>query len=349
MGEALGGEGLGEIDHVQKRDRDCRLDPRRIVMRGVAGHGERRGPGRFQPLRHLCQHRCGVDAGALDQMRDARGQAAASAVALANPTADAGLICLDLAGRIGQANTAYVAGFPGLGAADRSLGGVRVTALCNAITPAASLAELIVNLALAAMQSPPDFGLIRLSAGLPVRWGLMAELIVNADMEPVELQLPASGRQEGAWCGGSGPRARLTRAGRILGRLIDELFLTGIGPLSRASTGGPTFPSGSSVKVRQAAFWPPIRAPDRQPCLACSPPACRLTQSGLAFWWHRFGPMFAVLIRKRRVEGGNSSRLRWRIEEMFMKVNGGRRYLDRQETGQRVNNRAETSHVPFRR
>ena len=65
-----------------------------------------------------------LGAAALALMRQgADPQAAASAVAWANPDADAGLICLDLAGRIGQANTAYVAGFPGLGVADRSLGG----------------------------------------------------------------------------------------------------------------------------------------------------------------------------------------------------------------------------------
>lgn len=172
-----------------------------------------------------------LGAAALALMRQgAEPQAAASAVALANPTADAGLICLDLAGRIGQANTAYVAGFPGLGAADRSLGRTRVSVLCNAITPAASLAELIADIALAAMQSPPEHGLMLLSAGLPVRRGPVAELIVNADMEPVELQLPAPYSHEGAWCGGYGPLARLTQGGRLLGHLIDEPFLTGIGP-----------------------------------------------------------------------------------------------------------------------
>ena len=126
------------------------------------------------------------------------------------------------------------------------------------------------------------------------------------------------------------------------------------------------------------------------------------------YWWHRFGPMFASEIRKRRVEGMRSSQWRWHLDEMFVKINGEMRYLwravdhegeilesfatktrdkkaalkflkkamkkhgragefvtdklrsygaalkdlsaaDRQETGRWLNNRAENSHLPFRR
>ena len=126
------------------------------------------------------------------------------------------------------------------------------------------------------------------------------------------------------------------------------------------------------------------------------------------FWWHRFGPMFAAEIRKRRVEGMRSSRWRWHLDEMFVKINGEMHYLwravdhegevlesfvtrtrdkkaalkflrktmrkhgqaevivtdrlrsygaalreigagARQETGRWANNRAENSHLPFRR
>jgi len=45
------------------------------------------------------------------------------------------------------------------------------------------------------------------------------------------------------------------------------------------------------------------------------------------FWWHRFGPMFAVEIRKRRVEGIRSSHWRWHLDEVFVKINGERHYL----------------------
>ena len=45
------------------------------------------------------------------------------------------------------------------------------------------------------------------------------------------------------------------------------------------------------------------------------------------FWWNRFGPMFAAEIRKRRVEGMRSSRWRWHLDEVFVKINGERHYL----------------------
>ncbi|WP_055662139.1 IS6 family transposase, partial [Jannaschia seosinensis] len=126
------------------------------------------------------------------------------------------------------------------------------------------------------------------------------------------------------------------------------------------------------------------------------------------FWWHRFGPLLAGEIRKRRIEGLKSSRWRWHLDEMFVKINGEQHYLwravdhegevlesfvtktrdkkaalkflrkamkkhgradvlvtdklrsygaalkdlgmaDRQETGRWLNNRAENSHLPFRR
>ena len=127
------------------------------------------------------------------------------------------------------------------------------------------------------------------------------------------------------------------------------------------------------------------------------------------FWWHRFGPMFASEIRKRRVSGMRAySNWQWHLDEMFVNINGERHYLfravdhegevlesfvtktrdknaalkflrkamrkhgrpevivtdklrsygaamkvvgnaDRQETGRWLNNRAENSHLPFRR
>jgi putative transposase len=40
------------------------------------------------------------------------------------------------------------------------------------------------------------------------------------------------------------------------------------------------------------------------------------------YWWNRFGPMFAAEIRKRPVQGMRSSRSRWHLDEMFVKING---------------------------
>lgn len=34
------------------------------------------------------------------------------------------------------------------------------------------------------------------------------------------------------------------------------------------------------------------------------------------FWWHRFGPLFATELRKRRIKGMRSSRWRWHLDEM---------------------------------
>lgn len=51
-----------------------------------------------------------------------------------------------------------------------------------------------------------------------------------------------------------------------------------------------------------------------------------ISHETVRFWWHRFGPMFAVEIRKRSIEGMKSSRWRWPLDEIFVKINGGRHY-----------------------
>ncbi len=45
------------------------------------------------------------------------------------------------------------------------------------------------------------------------------------------------------------------------------------------------------------------------------------------YWWLRFGPMFAAEIRKRRIQGLKSSRWRWHLDEVFVKINGKQHYL----------------------
>ena len=133
-----------------------------------------------------------------------------------------------------------------------------------------------------------------------------------------------------------------------------------------------------------------------------------ISHETVRFWWHRFGPMFANEMRKRRIGGLKFSRWQWHLDEVFVKINGERHYLwravdhegevlenfvtktrdkkaalkflkktmrqygrpdvivtdrlrsygaalrdigaaDRQETGRWLNNRAENSHLPFRR
>ena len=52
-----------------------------------------------------------------------------------------------------------------------------------------------------------------------------------------------------------------------------------------------------------------------------------ISHETVRFWWRRFGPMFAAEIRKRRIEGMRSSRWRWHLDEMFVKINGEMHYL----------------------
>ena len=56
-------------------------------------------------------------------------------------------------------------------------------------------------------------------------------------------------------------------------------------------------------------------------------PIHNISHETVRFWWHRFGPMFAAEIRKRRVEGMKSSRWQWHLDEIFVKINGERHYL----------------------
>ena len=52
-----------------------------------------------------------------------------------------------------------------------------------------------------------------------------------------------------------------------------------------------------------------------------------VSHEAIRYWWHRFGPMLASEISKRRISGMNSSHRRWHLDEMFVKVNGERHYL----------------------
>ena len=53
----------------------------------------------------------------------------------------------------------------------------------------------------------------------------------------------------------------------------------------------------------------------------------KISYETVRFWWHRFGPLFAAEIRKRRISGMRSSCWRWRLDEVFVKINGERNYL----------------------
>lgn len=52
-----------------------------------------------------------------------------------------------------------------------------------------------------------------------------------------------------------------------------------------------------------------------------------VSHEAVRYWWHRFGPMFASEIRKRRIASMKSSRWCWHLDEMFVKINGERHFL----------------------
>ena len=46
------------------------------------------------------------------------------------------------------------------------------------------------------------------------------------------------------------------------------------------------------------------------------------------FWWNRFGPMFAVDIRKKRSAALRAlPQWRWHLDEVFVKINGETHYF----------------------
>jgi len=53
-----------------------------------------------------------------------------------------------------------------------------------------------------------------------------------------------------------------------------------------------------------------------------------ISHETVRFWWLRFGPMFAAEIRCKHVDRMRGCRhWRWHLDEMFVKVNGAKRYL----------------------
>lgn len=46
------------------------------------------------------------------------------------------------------------------------------------------------------------------------------------------------------------------------------------------------------------------------------------------FWWHRFGPMFAAEVRRRRIDIMRACRhWRWHLDEVYVKINSVTHYL----------------------
>jgi putative transposase len=53
-----------------------------------------------------------------------------------------------------------------------------------------------------------------------------------------------------------------------------------------------------------------------------------ISHETVRFWWNRFGPLFAVEIRKKRVSQMRAySNWQWHLDEVFVKINGETHYL----------------------
>jgi hypothetical protein len=53
-----------------------------------------------------------------------------------------------------------------------------------------------------------------------------------------------------------------------------------------------------------------------------------ISHETIRFWWTRFGPLFAVEIRKNRVNRMRThSNWQWHLDEIFVKINGETHYL----------------------
>ena len=53
-----------------------------------------------------------------------------------------------------------------------------------------------------------------------------------------------------------------------------------------------------------------------------------ISHETVRFWWNRFGPMFAAEIRRKRIDRMRAfSNWRWHVDELFVRINGERRYL----------------------
>lgn len=53
-----------------------------------------------------------------------------------------------------------------------------------------------------------------------------------------------------------------------------------------------------------------------------------VSYESVQFWWHRFGPIFAADIRRKRVQQLRAySNWQWHLAEVFVKINGVTHYL----------------------
>ncbi len=120
-------------------------------------------------------------------------QVAVDRVLDADPEADAGLIAIDLTGRVYARNSARVSRRPDLGHARRENGelGAVVEVLNNAISPATSIAMLAADIALLTM-APAGLavGSIEVASGTPLASGPTHRILLDGDGKVMRIETP---------------------------------------------------------------------------------------------------------------------------------------------------------------
>lgn len=153
-------------------------------------------------------------------------QDAIDTVLAANPEADAGVIAVDLWGRIASGNSQRASRRTDLGAhalADESRG-ASVAALCNAVRPAGALARLAVEVAMTVMTAAHQItGTILVLAGTALEHGASDSVHVDGE-GTVRRIVTADGRLlAGTWnCAPVYRDAAVYMDGQLLGHVIEE-------------------------------------------------------------------------------------------------------------------------------
>ncbi|MET4348822.1 hypothetical protein [Bradyrhizobium sp. RT9a] len=150
---------------------------------------------------------------------------AARAVASESPEADCGLVCVDIAGHVGLANTERVLRRPDVANALRrdDESGAAVGVLQNAIRPCGAVAELAASIAIETMTSGlATRGFVTICAGTPI----------------------VAGQEDAVFCDPSGKVLRVTTSDPCLGitgSQIDGLYLASAVWLGDRLAGRTTF------------------------------------------------------------------------------------------------------------
>lgn len=165
---------------------------------------------------------------ALDLMKAGATPEAAVAEALgAAPKADAGLIAMDLSGRIALANSALALGRDDRGEAlvEDAATGLRIGLLHNSIFPVGGLAGAAVAAALDVAAPGDRVEAESLAIGLPLRIGARRALILDDAGEPVAFEVDNEMWLAPEWEGSAVYRGDpVVRGEREVGRVVREVY-----------------------------------------------------------------------------------------------------------------------------